>query len=82
MTSSIGWASRRNPRPPQCPGCGAYMRLGNEIVEKPLQYEPQYRFRAWYACPSCCVWRTSTFYGPTMSLAIDKAYKNTQNRRP
>ena len=83
MTSNTGLGSiprHRSWVPPKCPGCGAYMKLGQEIVEKPLRYEPQVNFRAWYACVNCGVWRTNTFYGPTMELAVENAYKSTQER--
>ena len=81
MISDTGLAMVSHRTPPKCPGCGAYMTLGREYVEKPLKYEPKKPCRAWYYCSACGVWRTNTFYGMTMELAVDNAYKSTQERK-
>ena len=62
---------------PKCPGCGRSMKLGLEAVTE----TGNYRYRAWYWCCNCHIWRIDSSYGYTANQAAENAYKNAMWRK-
>lgn len=66
---------------PECPGCGHKMTLGVEEATYRYPWEHgKVRFRAWYFCRSCRVWRTDSCGAYSANIAVENAYKMAMTR--